>query len=258
MNNAVYTLMTIVHHLQTSATRSELLAEVQKCIADIRKVDVELMDIKKRLGISEKTKASIDENINQMLCSISELKREVESIAHERKVTKDKLESKQRECQLLSEMQDVLTESMQDRQKQHQWFLMKDQENDRKLQEKEVAYRTLLEEKITKKRKKIEKLKEELRQKDSDLQSAEQKAKSVVEELIQAQAELKRKHDEIKQLQKENEELTCSYDIQKEQVSKLFQIKATLTADKEKVEVCSHTSMFCIYISNAFVCIMHL
>ena len=210
------------------------------------------------MGQSQKSKGTTDENINQILCSISELQHKVESIAYERNITKDKLESKQQEHQLLSEMLDVVTESMRDRQKQHQWFWKKDQEKDQQLQEKEVAYRTLLEEKITKKRKKIEKLKEELRQKDSDLQSAEQKAKSVVEELIQAQAELKRKHDEIKQLQKENEELTCSYDIQKEQVSKLFQIKATLTADKEKVEVCSHTSMFCIYISNAFVCIMHL
>ena len=128
MINAVYTLIT-THHLQTSATRSVLLAEVQKHSVDIRKVDVEMIDTKKRLGQSQKSKASTDENINQIL---SELQRKVESIAHERNITKDKLESKQQERQLLSEMQDVVTESMQGRQKQYQRFWNKDQENYRR------------------------------------------------------------------------------------------------------------------------------
>jgi len=241
MSNAVHTLMTIVHHPQTSTTRSELLAEVQKCSVDIRKVDVEIMDIKRRLGNSEKSKASIDENIKQILCSMSELQRKLESIAHERRITKGKLKSQQQEHQLLSEMQDVLTESMRDRQKQHQRFWMEDQEKDRQLQEKEVAYRTLLEKKITKKRIKIEKLEEELQHKDSELLSAQQEARSLDEKLSQARAELKMKHEEVKQLQKENEELTCSYNIEKEQ---LVQVTVALTADKKKIEVRLHASLF--------------
>ena len=217
MINAVYTLIT-THHLQTSATRSVLLAEVQKHSVDIRKVDVEMIDTKKRLGQSQKSKASTDENINQIL---SELQRKVESIAHERNITKDKLESKQQECQLLSEMQDVVTESMQGRQKQHQRFWNKDQEKEQQLQEKKVNYRTLLERIIAKKGRKIEKLEEELQHKDSELRSAQQEARSLDEKLSQARAELKVKHEEVKQLQKENEELACSYNIEKEQVSLL-------------------------------------
>jgi len=204
------------------------------------------------LGQSQKSRASIDENVNQILCSISELQLKVESIAHERSITKDKLESKQQERQLLSEMEDVVTESMQGRQKQ-QRFWKKDQEKERQLQEKKVTYRTLLERIIAKKGRKIEKLEEELQHKDSELLSAQQEARSLEEKLSQARAEIKMKHEEVKQLQKENEELTCSYNIEKEQVSKLVQIAATLTADKEKIEVCSHTSIFCLYVSNSLL-----
>ena len=122
-----------------------------------------------------------------------------------------------------------------------------------------MNYRTLLERIIAKKRRKIEKLEEELQHKDSELRSAQQEARSLEEKLSQARAELKVKHEEVIQLQKEKEELTCSYNIEKEQVSKLVQIAATLTAGKEKIEVCSHTSIFCLYVSNSLLasCIIH-
>ena len=229
--------MTIAHHLQTSATRSELLAEVQKHRVDIRKVDVEIADTKKRLRDSQTSKARIDENINQILCSISKLREKVQSIAHERNITKEKQESKQRECQLLSEMRDLATESMRDKKKEHRRFWKKDREKDQQLQEKEDAYRMLTEEKIAKKRKKIDKLEEELQQKDSELQSAQREARSLDEKLLQARAELEKKHEETQQLRKQNEELACSYNIEKEQVSKLVQITVALTADKKKIEV---------------------
>ena len=189
----------------------------------------------------------------------------MESIVHERNITKEKLQSKQQKHQLLSEMRDVLTESMQERQKQHQWFWKKDQEKDRQLQEKEVAYRMLMEEKIAKKRKKIERLEEELRQKDSELQSAQQEARSLDKKLSQARVELEKKHEELKRLQKENEKLACSCNIEKEQVSKLVQVTVALTADKKIIEVCTHASVFSLYISNSRIinylsasCIAHL
>jgi len=239
--------------LQSKTIRPELLAEVQKRRQDIRKVDVEMTDTKKRLKDSQQSKASIDENINKILGSISKLRDKVQVIAHERNITREKLENKQRECQLLSELRDVLAGSMQDSKKQHQWFRKKDQEKDRQLQEKE-AYRMLLEEKIAKKKKKIEMLEEMLQQKDSELRSAQQEARSLDEKLFQARVELDKKHEEVKQLQKENEELACSYNIEKEQVSKLVQITVALTADKRKIEVRAHASIF--YISNYFVSIM--
>ena len=165
-------------------------------------------------------------------------------------MTKEKLESKQQEYQLLSE-------KVQDSKEQHHHSWKKDKEKDRQQQEKEVAYQTLLKHIIAKKKRKFEKLEEELRQKDSDLRSAQQDARLLLGELLQAQAEVKMKHEEVKKLQEKNEKLTCSYNIEKEQVSKLVQIMTTLTADKVKIEVCSHTSIFCLYISNSFVSIMY-
>jgi len=242
--------------LQSKTIRPELLAEVQKRRQDIRKVDVEMTDTKKRLKDSQQSKASIDENINKILGSISKLRDKVQVIAHERNITQEKLESKQRECQLLSDMRDMLAGSMRDSKEQHHRFWKKDQEKDQQLQEKEVAYRMLLEEKIAKKKKKIEMLEEMLQQKDSELRSAQQEARSLDEKLFQARVELDKKHEEVKQLQKENEELACSYNIEKEQVSKLVQIAVALTADKEKVEVHTHASIFCLYMSNHFVSII--
>lgn len=221
-----------------------LLADVQKRSEDIRKVVIEIKDARKHLRDSEISKAGINENINQILHSISKLRDKVQSIAHERNITKEKLEAKQRECQLLSEMKDVLTISMHDSKKQHHRFRKKDRklhEKDQQLQEREMAYRILLEEKIAKKRRKVEKLEEELQQKDSDLQSAQQEARSLNKKLLEAREELEMKCEEVKKLQKENEELTCSYNIEKEQ---LVQVTVALSADKKKIEVCLHASLF--------------
>jgi len=222
---SVYAWFTIAHHLQSKAIRSVLLADVQKCRVNIRNVDVEIMDTKKRLRDSQTSRASIYDNINQILCSVSKLREKVQNTAHERNITNKKFESKQRECQLLSEMRDLAIASMRD---------------SKKHQEKEEAYRILVEEKIAKKRKKIDKLEQELWQKDSDLQSAQEEARSLNEKLLQARAELETKHKEMQQLQKENEELACSYNIEKEKVSKLVQITVALTADKKKIEVHTH------------------
>jgi len=226
---SVWKRFTVAHHLQSKAIRSVLLADIQKCRVDIGNVDVEIVNTKKRMRHSQTSKASIDKNIKQILRSISKLREKVQNIAHERNLTKEKLESKQQECQLLSEMRDLATASMRDSKKQ---------------QEKEEAYRILVEEKIAKKRKKIDKLEQELWQKDSDLQSAQEEARSLNEKLLQARAELETKHKEMQQLQKENEELACSYNIEKEKVSKLVQITVALTSDKKKVEVHTLASAF--------------
>jgi len=227
--HAVCTWLTVAHYLQPKAIRPVLLADVQKHREDIRKVVIKIKDARKHLRDSESSKANIDENINRILCSISKLREKVQNIAHERNLTKEKLESKQQECQLLSEMRDLATASMRDSKKQ---------------QEKEEAYRILVEEKIAKKRKKIDKLEQELQQKHSDLQSAQEEARSLDKKLLRARAELQRKHKEIQQLQKENEQLACSCNIEKEKVSKLVQITVALTSDKKKVEVHTLASAF--------------
>ena len=204
----------------------------------IKNVNVKIMGTKRRLRDSQKSEASIGENITQILHSISKLHDSMQSIAYERNTTKEKLELEKRGCQLLSEMQDVLSEvrdilaaNMRDSsKKQHQ-----------QLQENEVAYRILLGDIIVEKRKQIENLEEELRQKNSDLQSAQHEARSLHEKLLQARAELAMKSEEVKQLQKENEELACSYNIEKEQVSKLVHIMCTVALTAYQ-KVCTYAS----------------
>ena len=138
---------------------------------------------------------------------IEELHKKVQKIVQDKKVLEIKLQSKQTECQLLSEIK---------------------------------ARDSALEEKISKKRKKVEKLQKELQRKESDLQSALQEAKTWQEKLSQAQVELKKKDEEVKELREEKEKLTCSFNIEQDQVSKLVQLTVTLTSEKTEMEVCMH------------------
>ena len=78
------------------------------------------------------------------------------------------------------------------------------------MQEKDEVYNQFLQKKIDKKRDKIKSLKDELRN------------------------QLKKHQEEMIQLQREKEELTWSYNIEKEQISKNVQL---LVSDKEEVEV---------------------
>jgi len=144
------------------------------------------------------------------LSRIEELHKNVQKILHEKDILKIKLQSKQKECELLSE-----------------------------IKAKDAAHHAILEE-INKERKKIEKLKKELQRKESDLQSALQEAKTWREELSQAQVELKKKHEEVKELREKKEKLTCSFNIEQKQVSKLVQLTVTLTSKIEEMEVCMH------------------
>ena len=160
---------------------------------------------------SQKSKSTANEKFYQVMSRIAELHKKVQKIVQEKKILEIKLQSKETECQLLSEIK---------------------------------AKDTALEEKINKKRKKVEKLKKELQAKESDLQSylqsALQEAKTWREELSQAQVELKKKHEEVKELREEKEKLTCSFNIEQEQVSKLVQLTVTLTSEKTEMEVGMH------------------
>jgi len=57
-----------------------LFADVQKHSEDIRKVVIKIKDVRKHLRDSESSKANIDENINQLLHSISKLWDKVQRI----------------------------------------------------------------------------------------------------------------------------------------------------------------------------------
>ena len=69
---------------------------------------------------------------------------------------------------------------------------------------------------------------------DSELHSALQEVETRQKGLSQAQKELKKQNEEVIQLQREKEELAWSYNIEKEQVSKIVQF---LVSDKEEMQV---------------------
>ena len=70
--------------------------------------------------------------------------------------------------------------------------------------------------------------------KGRNLNSALQEIQTQQEELSKVQEKLKKKREKVMQLQREKEELAWSYNVEKEQVSKMVQI---LTSDKEEMKV---------------------
>ena len=189
-------------------------------------MDEQLKDSNQRLRETQEAKQTIDDSINQLLSSFPRLYENVQTVADEKNSLRKELESKERECQLLTEMRDTIK--------------AKDQQAsayNKLLEEKHQKDLELLEEKIIKKRKKIKKLKEELQRKDSELQAAQQEARTQQAELSDLQAQLKKKHDDMKSLQSKNEKLASSCNSAREQVSELVQLTLTLSSDKGKMEV---------------------
>ena len=153
----------------------------------------------------------MSEKVVQVMSRIEELHKKVQKIVQEKKILEIELQSKQRECQLLSEMK-----------------------------EKDTVLNSMLNEKISGKQKEIETLEQELQKREYDLKSAQQEASKCQKELLKVQAELKERHNEFTQLKKKNEKLSCSYSIEKEQVSKLIQLTFDLRSDKQETEVSSN------------------
>ena len=181
-------------------------------------MDEQLKDSNQQLIESQKSKQKIHDTINQLLNSVPKLYENVQTIADDKDSLRKELESKERECQLLTEMRDTIKAK-------------------EKLEEKHQKDLELLEEKIIKKRKKIKKLKEELQRKESELQAAQQEARTQQAELSDLRAQLKKKHHDMKSLQSENKKLASSCNSAREQVSDLVQLTLTLSSDKGKMEV---------------------
>ena len=194
--------------LEPKVTGSKLLKEVERRRGDLEQEHRKLADSEEQLKLSQKSKSAVNEKVSQVMSRIEELHKKVRKIVQEKKILEIELQSKQKECQLLSEMK-----------------------------EKDASLSLMLEEKIDGKEKEIETLEKELQKRESDLQSAQQEASRWQEELLKVQTELKEKHNEVIQLKKENENLSCSYNIEKEQVSKFIQLTVDLRADKLEIEV---------------------
>ena len=152
---------------------------------------------------------SLNETADHIRSKLSKLGEDYQKAAIERDNTERKLQHKERDCVLLSEMQKV--------------------HNEEKCQ--------LLQEIIDEKRREIVRLQKDLQQKEQDLESVRQEAKVLQEELSKVQEELSAKHEEVKQLQQEKKELINNYNAEKVQM----QTKVTfLTADREDMMVCRH------------------
>lgn len=168
------------------------------------------MDADERLRHTEESKTKTKEKIRKFVTKLEESHENVEKIFQEKSSLEVELKIKEQECRQLCVMQ-----------------------------EQGEALNRLLREKIVKKQKKITTLKIKLQRKESELQSVLQEVQVLQKELPKAQKELKKKHEEVMQMHREKEELVHSYNIEKEQVSKLVQITFVLASDKEEMKVIS-------------------
>ena len=164
-----------------------------------------MADAEERLRQSQESKVKAYEKANEAVTKLEELHENVQKIAQEKSNLEKQLKVKEREYQWLSTVH-----------------------------EKDEELNHVLQKKIDKKRKKIKRLKEELQNMDSELQSALQEVQIGQKGLSEAQKEVKKQHEQVIQLQKEKEELAWSYNIEKEQVSKIVQL---LVSDKEEMQV---------------------
>ena len=194
--------------LEPKVTGSKLLKEVEKRREGLEQEHRKLADSEEQLRHSQKSRSAVNEKVTQVMSRIEELHKKVRKIVQEKKILKIELQSKRKECQLLSE-----------------------------IKEKDASLSLVLEEKINGKQKEIETLEKELQKRESDLHSAQQEARRWQEDLLKAKAELKEKDKQVIQLKKENENLSSSYNIEKEQLSKLIQLTVDLRSDKLEIQV---------------------
>ena len=166
-----------------------------------------LSDIEQLLKTSRDSQVPLNENVNSIVSKLTKLGKEVEKVAQDTGNIELELHRRQRDSQLLSEMQRELAYSAEKCQ--------------------------LLQQMINKNEEEIKRLKKKL-EKKKQLQSVQQEAQAAKDKLSELQAELEQKHEEVKTLQKEKEQLTRSYIAEKEEVKKLVQI--TLT-DRDEMEV---------------------
>ena len=163
------------------------------------------MVTEEHLRHAQESKAEANNNTSELVAKLEELHENMQKIAQDKNSIEAKLKCKERECELLSKMQG-----------------------------KDETYNQLLQTTVEKKKNKIKRLKEELQKKEYELKFARHEVQTKQEKLSQARRELKKQHKKVIQLQREKEELSLSYNIEKEQVSKIVQL---LVSDKKEMQV---------------------
>ena len=201
--------------LEPKVTGSKLLKEAEKRSGALEQDRRKLADSEEQLRHSWKSRSAVNKKVSQVMSRIEELHQKVRKIVQDKRILAIELQSKQKECQLLSEIK----------------------AKDAAHSEKDAVINSMLEEKISEKHKEIGILEKKPERKESDLQSAQQEARKWHEELLNARAELKEKVKEVKQLKEDSEKLSCSYNVRKKQVSKLIQLTVTLPWDKMAIKV---------------------
>ena len=181
--------------------------ELETHSSDLKQGYRKSVDAKERLGQPQESKVKANEKASEAVTTLEEFHENVQKISEEKTLVEIKLKVKERECQLLSTMQ-----------------------------EKGEVVNQVLQKKIDMKRKKIQILEKELLRKESELQSTLQEVQTQQKELSEGRKVLKKQHEEVVKLHRERAELVCSY-IEKEQVSKI------LTSDKEEMQVISRYSI---------------
>ena len=183
------------------ASVSKLCEEVQ----EHEQLRRRLADIEEQLQRSLESNTAANKKASGEMVELKTALENMQKIARERSSIEKELKLKERECELLLELK-----------KKDELFFEK---------------------KIIKKKKKIKTLRTELQTKEHELESAQQEARMQQAELLKAQAEVKKKHEEVKRLQREREELACSYNIENLQVSKRIQITVITASDQEEMKV---------------------
>ena len=182
-----------------------------------------LSEIEQLLKTIRDSQLPLNEDVSTLVGELTKVGKEVQKLAQERENTTLELQRKQQDIQLLSEMQKDLAHS-------NEKFQM--------LQEK----CQLLQEIISDKKKEITKLETKLRKKECKLQSLQQEAQIMKDKLSKLQAQLEEKHEQVKTLQKEKEELTQTYNAEKEHAKKRFLI--TLS-DRDEMKVWYNNMLVC-------------
>ena len=201
-----FTSLIIANPSLLKAAASELVAEVCRHRDDLQRIGGRLMEIEQR---SRDSQLPLNEDTTSIMNKLTELSEQVQKLSQDRDNTETKLQRNERDRALLREMQKVHDEE-------------KCQLLQKIIDDKESA---------------IKQLQEELKQKDRKLECTKQEAKELQEKLSKVQDELKVKHEGMKTLQKEKEELTRSYNSERETVRKLVQSTFALTSDRDEMKV---------------------
>lgn len=173
---------------------------------NLQEIGQRLTEVEKLLKSSRDSQVSLNEDVDHIRSKLLKLSKSYEGTAKERDSTETKLQRNERDCLLLSELQEI-----------HR----KDKGQP-------------LQEMVDDKKREIKRLHEDLQQKEHDLEFVQQEAKILQEQLSKVQAQLSAKHEEVKQLQQDKKKLTSTYNIEREQMQTTITF---LTSDREDMMV---------------------